>query len=444
MMNIKPDYINKSRKNHPYIPVLFIFFIIYHLLQSVCWGQSYITIEEHIEAAQEYMANSQWDYAGYEWRNVLTRDAGNIHANLGLAEVLIKSGFYDDAVEHLKKARLSVKNRLLDIALAEACEKAGKFDDAAKLYTDVLKSDPYEYRSFRGLMRLVPKMPREQKKTSERFLSDIALEAKSLGVKALKSNEYGKATFYYKIASTFYNQPAIINDYGLALLLSGDNYEALNQFTKLENRMKNHCEIKVNTAMVVFSIGKSDQAQKMMENILGLCSEIPVKAQIYNNLGYIYEMGNNRNKARFAYEKALEINPVNTKAIMNLAYTYQRIKMFDKAITLYNNLLLEEPSNAQVWNRIGFIYEIKEDYKKAIASYKKAISLDPFLKDAYFNLATLYKKDDKQDEASEVLKKMNQAEFLALEKNQKPVVSGTTIYSSLLQYVDLFFANPVL
>lgn len=398
-------------------------------------------IQDHMEAAQRYMANEQWDYAGYEWRNILAIEPDNLQANLGLAEVLIQSGFLPDAIKQLQNVRKRTKQPLLDRSLAKAYEKTGKLQPAALLYRDLLLEDPLDDLAFTGLKNIAPKLPKRQKSIVRKFLAEEGKQAKVRAQKAMSNGQYAKAAREYRIASIFYNRPSVANDYALALFLSGDKQAAAQQFNFILKRAKEHCRIKANAALVALSLGNHAGAQSLMERSIALCSEPALKSRLYNNLGYIYEMGKKWSQAQFAYERAIELEPGNTKASMNRGYLYQRGQAYDQAIAFYKGFLQRDPSNAEAWNQLGFAYEMQDQFKPAIEAYNKAIALNPGLKEAYFNLGMLYKKDDKLDKANLLFKQIQSLEFAAMESAHH---SAKVNHSPLLKYVDLFFFEPVL
>ena len=75
------------------------------------------TITAHVEAAKSYMENQQWDYASYEWRNVLSQDPANLHAIEGLAKAMMHSGMPEEAVKFLEESRRKKARATTDLSI---------------------------------------------------------------------------------------------------------------------------------------------------------------------------------------------------------------------------------------------------------------------------------------------------------------------------------------
>lgn len=408
-------------------------------LAAVSQAATYV-LDDHIQAAKHYMQQKQWDYAGYEWRNVLAEDPKNVQAHLGLSETLLKAGFPQDAIQHLERGLVSVKSPLLNIALGEAYAEIGQIPKATTIFLNVLTETPLEAKAILGLKKLLPKLKDAQKDTVTKRLSAQAQEAKTKTKAALDAGQYSDASRYYEVVSTVEGTRGAMNDYGLLLFLAGNKAAADQKLAALSKVTR--CEMKANGAIVALSAGRAKQAQTMMEEVIGECNNSTFKPRWYNNLGYVYETQKQWSKARFSYERAIAADVTLTKAYMNLGYIYHRERDYERAIALYKTLLQREAGNAKVWNQLGFTYELHRDYKAAINAYKKAIALDPSLKEAYYNLGILYKKQSKTEEANLMFQKMADIEFSQIEqagaqgqaKAKKP---------KIFEFIDLFFYDPM-
>ena len=81
--------------------------------------------------------------------------------------------------------------------------------------------------------------------------------------------------------------------------------------------------------------------------------------------------------------------------------------------------------------------------KQARSMYQKAIRIAPKNKDAYYNLAMLYKKLNQTDKANKALRELMNLEFNALEQTASgPQKQEPSLYRhQLFEYVDIFFAE---
>ena len=80
-------------------------------------------------------------------------------------------------------------------------------------------------------------------------------------------------------------------------------------------------------------------------------------------------------------------DPLSPEEHLNLGVAYEKKAEYDPAIDEYIKAS-KQINLAYVY--LGNVYFQKGDYEKAERSYKEAIDKDPFLADAYNNLAWLY------------------------------------------------------
>ncbi len=420
----------------------FGFYAILILAPSFAQNPNGYAIEDQVEAARTYMVHQRWDFASYEWRNVLAQDPKSLEAHLGLAESLFKQGLTADAVQHLEDTRKVMTSAKLEIALAEDYFNLKAFDKAGQVLIALLQKNPYEPQAFKALNSFVAKLPAALKDQADKLLRTQADEAKTKAKAAVKSNDFALASRYYEVVSDYSQRFGDVNDYGVLLFLSGNRQGAVSQLELINHFGGVACESHANEAIVVLSMRQFDLAQRMAQDELGRCQNLQIKPKLYNNLGYIYELSNQWTKAKFAYEKAIELDPHLTKALMNLGYIYQRNREYDDAINLFHQYLTHDHANAEVWNQLGFTYELNHKPKHAMEAYKTAIHMNPGFKEPYYNLAVVYRKLDKFKEANKALKRMNEMEFSQME-NTRNGPTGNPKQELIFDYVDLFFSELV-
>lgn len=435
-----------------------------------CWAIALPTlaageVDLHIESAKNYTKVQQWGYANNEWREALKLEPKNLEATLGLAYSLTQSSFPAEAIAHLDAARGNFKDpkqlQAIDLALADAYTAAQQYLSAEKIYLSILKADHFHPEAFKGLNQLTPKLPKSHQIKLKRVMEAQAQEAKKHAQLAIKQGNLEEAVRNYQVATTLLTKSKVMNDTGLALMLSGRTQGAEKVFSMLTSQLENW-QVFANAGVVSLSRGKTYQARRQMERAIQLCDNNRDKARLYNNLGYIYESSNQPTKARFAYERAVELDPKLTKAWLNLGYTHQRQMNYDKAVDVYKSILAKEPANADAWVQLGFTYERMYKYKQAERAYKTALARNPKHKEAYFNLGSLYKKMDKMDAADLAYKQMSELEFAEMEAQGKkatqaalsapPVPSANPLQAQntpsdlqnkpegkVLQFMDVFF-----
>ncbi len=396
----------------------------------------------HQEAALDYMQSQQWDFASYEWRKILESEPKNVQAHLGLAQSLMASNYVREAIQHLENTLAHLSDPQLEVQLAKAYLRLKKTPVAAEIYRKILQNDPYHSVAFKGLLQLHKALPSSQREETATFLSQIAESSREKGKAAFQSGQYKKAAQYYEITTAYYKKLGPINDYGLALLLSGQHTASANMFHHIRNKTS-MWQLHANAALAYLSIDKAYQARVEVKKAIAAAPDNQAKAKLYNILGYIYEHSHKNTTARYAYEKALKLDPNFTKARRNLAYVLQKNRDYKASVKVYRDLINRDPENITLLNQLGFVYELMHEPKKARDMYQKAIRVAPKNKDAYYNLAMLYKKMNETRKANTALRELMNLEFSTLEQTaSKPQKEQLSLYHhKLFEYVDIFFAE---
>jgi tetratricopeptide (TPR) repeat protein len=89
----------------------------------------------------------------------------------------------------------------------------------------------------------------------------------------------------------------------------------------------------------------------------------------------------------------------------NLGFLYKIKGEFDRALEIYDNGIEKYPENYLLYYRKGDTYQEKGDVESAIQYFKKAIELKPDFPDAYYRLSLAYSLCNKIDEAEKGLKR---------------------------------------
>ncbi|MBX2861189.1 MAG: tetratricopeptide repeat protein [Vampirovibrio sp.] len=394
-------------------------------------------ISLHVKAARRYMDAQQWDYAGYEWRQALEQDNKNVEANLGLVDTLYFSGYKKEAVKHLEKAVRRMKNGRAFLKLAELYGKTGQYGSADRLYRKILKRQRFQPDAYISFHQMVPTMPKKYQKSRNAYLGTIAKDAREKALEAAKTHNYRQSTKYFAIANEHYQDAALKNDYGLALLFSGQYKKSFLIFRQLNNDTQDNWRTLANEAIAALALRNSYQAQRRTEKAIELVDDPAEKAKLYNNLGYVSEASKKFTRARYAYEHALELSPSFLKARQNLAYILQRMQDYDTALTVYKDIY-KRTDDVDAMVKMGFVYELQHEDKKAESTYKKAISKDRKFKDAYYNLGLLYKKLGKMEKSSDAFKQLTELEFEKIENPEEREAKDNT--PPLYQFIDAFYS----
>lgn len=84
-----------------------------------------------------------------------------------------------------------------------------------------------------------------------------------------------------------------------------------------------------------------------------------------------------RNRARSAYQQALQINPKDRSALMALARMYASEGDSDRAVATYNRAIRDYPKDAALRYELGMSHAQRKNWDVALQSMQMAVRLDP-------------------------------------------------------------------
>ncbi|MBW1735335.1 MAG: tetratricopeptide repeat protein [Deltaproteobacteria bacterium] len=211
---------------------------------------------------------------------------------LALAEELIGRGFYQVALANLKEAEAGHADKARLFFLMGVCQRElGRYRQAERNFKRAIALDRGFAPAYDGL-GLVFDMKREHEKARAAYRKAISINP-------------ARADFY--------------NNLGYSLLLSDDPLGAKGYFAKALAVSPEFEKALNNMALCHVMLGEHKEA-------LGTLKKIYSLDIAYNNLGVMYYLEQDWDKARAMYGKALEINPGFRSAARNLALLRTRKK----------------------------------------------------------------------------------------------------------------------
>ena len=170
---------------------------------------------------------------------------------------------------------------------------------------------------------------------------------------------------------------------------------------------------------------------------------LPTKARWHNNQGVVYMDQHNYTRGRESFAAALSIAPGYAGANANLGIAYYALGKYDSAATALVTALAADPELLHANYTLGLIYNAQgKEHDKALAALQKvteadandphvryymgqirtkldqsdaaiedfqtAIRLDPFNVSAYYGLANLYRRLDRQEDWRATLERFNE------------------------------------
>ncbi len=114
-----------------------------------------------------------------------------------------------------------------------------------------------------------------------------------------------------------------------------------------------------------------------------------------------FRLTKNYPQAREELEKALQMEPRNTKALFELGVVYQDIEETDKALSTFQTVLKLPAAPVEVYNRISNILFQQEDRQAAVDLLRQAVTQDPLNPKLQYYLGNAYRKQKTDGKAIE-------------------------------------------
>jgi tetratricopeptide (TPR) repeat protein len=242
------------------------------------------------------------------------------------------------------------------IQQAVTLHQQGRFDEAEKLYTRVLKAqrDNFDALHLLGLLN------HQRGKPGEAYrLMTAALKVKPQSADALSN---------------------------LALVLHAlkRSEEALATLDKAQALAPGHLDALNNRGNVLLDLKRPDQALAAFDAVL---AKEPRHLQARVNRGNaLTEMGR-LEQALAEYDAALAAIPGHPVALYNRGNALHALGREQEAVAAYDGALRAAPNHLKAWLNRGMALAALNRHQEALASYGKVVSLQPDNADAHFSAA---------------------------------------------------------
>ncbi|NLC93451.1 MAG: tetratricopeptide repeat protein [Treponema sp.] len=111
---------------------------------------------------------------------------------------------------------------------------------------------------------------------------------------------------------------------------------------------------------------------------------------LWFNLGVTYKTKGDLILAKKALLKSHELNSLNDDVTETLATICLHLKDFESVETYCLEGINNNPSNSNLWNILGVKFFQSEDYNTASYCFESALTINPYHKDALYNLKDTY------------------------------------------------------
>jgi len=270
--------------------------------------------------------------------------------------------------------------------------KAGKLEDAQRIYYSILTSQPRHPHACHNLGVLkassnktdaaLPffKIAIESNPTIEQFWLSY-IEA------LIKVSQYSDASLAIAQAEKHGIEGERLRS--LALQLSS-NIQKQNAATEIPSQ-----EL-LKSLLLHYRKGELNKAEQLSERIT---QDFPMHQFAWKILGSTYRRTGKKSKALYAYRKAVELSPEDAAAHSNVGVTLKGMGRLEEAEFSHRKAIGLKPDFVEAHCNLGISLQGQNKLLEAEASYMQAISLKPDLAEAHNYLGGTLQKQGRIDEA---------------------------------------------
>ncbi|KAF9457460.1 hypothetical protein BDZ94DRAFT_1292387 [Collybia nuda] len=290
--------------------------------------------------------------------------------------------------------KLNAANEQTWLLIGRVAEQMGDLEHALSAYENALRHNPM---SLSGLTQVagIARIKENYPKAVDYFQRVLGLQEENgevwsaLGHCYLMQDDLQKAYSAYQQA--LYLLPNPKEDpklwYGIGILY--DRYgsldhaeEAFSSVLRMDGELDfdKSNEILFRLGIIYKQQGKYDESLACFDRILRSPPSPLAHADIWFQIGHVYEQQKDHVRAKDAYERVVADNPGHAKVLQQLGWLYHQdgstFQNQDLAIQYLTKSLEADPSDAQSWYLLGRAYMAGQKYNKAYEAYQQAVYRD--------------------------------------------------------------------
>jgi protein O-GlcNAc transferase len=246
--------------------------------------------------------------------------------------------------------------------------QAGKLQEAATLYQQVLQTNPNHPEALHLLGVLQFQMGN--------------LEAAIPGLRQAIQNDPQKPEYY--------------NSLGEVLRSTGDIQAALNCYHQAIQVQPTYAEAHYNLGNLLQTLGQHESAITCYQNAIALKSTL---AQAHHNLGFLLKQTGQPAAAIAAYRTALALQPDYGLALNNLGVALQEADDLPGAIVVLQQAIHLQANYADAHYNLGNTFKLQGNVVAAMQSYQNALKFKPNWAEAYYGIGNFCKDQGQSQEA---------------------------------------------
>ncbi|MDA0835684.1 MAG: tetratricopeptide repeat protein [Planctomycetota bacterium] len=246
--------------------------------------------------------------------------------------------------------------------------QAGRFDDAAALYQQILATSPHSHRAWHllGVAAYQAQKPQE------------AIECIGTAIGLCET----EVTYHRHLAAAY-----------VVLEAWTDARHTLETVNRLAPGEFETC---LQLGQVLTRLHDWDEAANYLEHAVKLS---PQQATAWQELGRVREHQGRLHEARCAWKQSLQLVPSNPSAWNQLGTLWQAEEHFAEALDCYRSALERDPHFAAAWANCGSVCQLLGNTDEAANYYDRALLIDPRHLNAWNNRGVILKHRGAFDEA---------------------------------------------
>ncbi len=276
-------------------------------------------------------------------------------------------------------------------ALAEGLEhqKAGRLEEAARIYADALRRDPDDIDALHlsGMLALQQGQARVAEQRIRRAIGlapRVAMFHVSLATVLRSAGRIEEAIHSYRRALELDPSDAFAAvNLGMALQSQRRWAEACAAYRQALQARPDWAEAHALLASALAALRRWTDAAGHSRRAIELRPDL---AEAHNILGVALEAEGRFEEALACYEHALALRPEFPEALNNRGNVLAALGRIEPAEADYRSALALAPRYAPAWNNLGHALEMQGAVKEALECYRRAIELDDALEVAHSNL----------------------------------------------------------
>jgi predicted O-linked N-acetylglucosamine transferase (SPINDLY family) len=334
----------------------------------------------------------------------------------------------------LMTERIPVSLHVIAFARGLAHEQAGEFEQAGKVFEQILRGDPQHAAAWHhlGLVHLHQGLPERAAECISRAVSLESAEPVfqiDLGRACLALGRIDEAVDSFQQAILLApDNPLAQYHLGAALQRRGDMIGAKLRYQQAVRLDPDFAAAWNELGIAHQSCAEFDQAGDAFERLVRL---VPALGGAHFNLGNVRMAQGRLLEAITCYARALERQRPFVEALNNLGTALHRLGRPEQALRAYEAALKIRPDFSGARNNLGALLHLLGRSSEAEACYRAALAVDPDSAAALNNLACVLQTQMRLDEAEPLLRRAH-----AIDRDAVDVLGNLANVLALLGRVD--------